>query len=103
MEARVISDFRFKTVMALVGHEYTKAEWRPVPAGLEQEAENHPFLEVRATLAPLETVPAEPILLASPAAVALAEQHGLDLATVTGTGAGGKVTLNDVKAAIPEG
>jgi pyruvate/2-oxoglutarate dehydrogenase complex dihydrolipoamide acyltransferase (E2) component len=36
----------------------------------------------------------------SPVVVNLAAQHGVDLATVTGTGAGGRVTKQDVMAAV---
>lgn len=37
----------------------------------------------------------------SPAARDLAEKHNIDLATVTGTGKNGRVTLRDVEAMIP--
>lgn len=39
--------------------------------------------------------------LATPAAVDLAEEHGIDLSHVSGSGADGKITLADVKANIP--
>jgi len=34
---------------------------------------------------------------ATAAAVELAEDHGVDLATVSGTGAGGRITVSDVR------
>ena len=37
---------------------------------------------------------------ATDAAKALADEHGLDLATVTGTGADGRITKDDVQQAI---
>ncbi len=40
---------------------------------------------------------------AVPAARSLAKESGLDLATVTGTGPGGRITLEDVKAALQGG
>lgn len=40
---------------------------------------------------------------ASPVAKKLAEQHGVDLATVTGTGPGGRITRDDVEAAAKSG
>ena len=38
----------------------------------------------------------------TPAAVKLAHEKGVDLRTITGTGAGGKITVNDVKAAMEQ-
>lgn len=49
MEARVTQEFRFKTIRALGGCEFTKNEWRPVPVEKETEAEQTMFLEVRAS------------------------------------------------------
>jgi hypothetical protein len=37
---------------------------------------------------------------ATPAAIELAEQHGIDLATIAGTGADGKILKGDVQATI---
>lgn len=45
-------------------------------------------------------VPVEDVLKASDAAVKLASENDIDLKTVTGTGADGNITVNDVKAAI---
>jgi pyruvate/2-oxoglutarate dehydrogenase complex dihydrolipoamide acyltransferase (E2) component len=39
---------------------------------------------------------------ATPAAVELASSHGLDLATVEGSGADGRITVDDVRALIEE-
>lgn len=47
MEARVRSDSKLDNVFAFSGREFSKTEWRPVPAGLEEEAKANPFLEVR--------------------------------------------------------
>ena len=46
MEAKVKSNHRWGTVTAFGGLEFVKSEFRKVPAGLEQEAQAHPFLEI---------------------------------------------------------
>ena len=53
---------------------------------------------VTASQAPTPSTPAEP--KASDAAKALAEQHGIDLATITGTGADGNIIVGDVQAVV---
>lgn len=40
---------------------------------------------------------------ATDAAQKLADEHNLDLATITGTGANGRITVDDVKAVLPQG
>lgn len=47
LQARVKPDCQWKVITALQGQEYTQRDWRPVPAGLEAEAEAHPMLDVR--------------------------------------------------------
>lgn len=47
MLARVKQEYRWKTVNAFTGHEYVKYEWRNVPAGMEEQAKNHPDLDVK--------------------------------------------------------
>ncbi len=46
MDARVSGSSRWMTVTAFGGHEYIRDEWRVVPAGCEEEAMSHPFLEI---------------------------------------------------------
>ena len=41
---------------------------------------------------------AQPEILASPMAKKLAEEHGLNLALITGTGSGGRITEMDIQA-----
>jgi len=53
-------------------------------------------LQVQATPEPVTKAEID----ATDTAVSLAAEHGIDLATVTGTGAGGKIVLRDVKALI---
>lgn len=45
MKARVKQDYRWKTVTAFGGKEFTKGEWRKVPAGFEEFARRHEALE----------------------------------------------------------
>lgn len=47
MEARVKQSSRYGTITAFSGSEYVKYEWRIVPAGKEEEAAQHPSLEVK--------------------------------------------------------
>jgi pyruvate/2-oxoglutarate dehydrogenase complex dihydrolipoamide acyltransferase (E2) component len=53
-------------------------------------------------LAPSASTPPPPggVIAASPAAKRVAREHGIDLATVTGTGPGGRITQEDVEAVI---
>lgn len=60
MKAKVKADFRYSVVNALAGREFTKREWRPVPPGHEEEARNHPYLDVDKTAVDED----EPILAA---------------------------------------
>ena len=45
MKARTIN-YPSGSVVAFGGVEYVKYEWRDVPSGFEDEAVQHPFLEV---------------------------------------------------------
>ena len=56
-----------------------------------------------AAAAPAASAPAEDGPAATPTARKLAEQNGIDLATVTGTGPKGKITKEDVEAAVAAG
>lgn len=117
MKARVRPDTRWHSVTACAGVHFNKRHWTEIPVGLEEEALNHPYLEVeldeaeraapvveQAPTPPPTTPPAEnDVIDASKAAIDLAANAGLDLAEVVGTGAGGKITINDVRNAIDEG
>ena len=51
-------------VVAFGGVEFVKYEWRVVPAGFEEQAEQHPYLEVEA---PVVTEPEQaPVEVAEP-------------------------------------
>ena len=64
------------------------------PAALQVQATPEPVAKVEAKATAPEGIDA------TDTAVSLAAEHGIDLATVTGTGAGGKIVLRDVKALI---
>lgn len=46
MNARVKQSSRYGTMTAFTGFEFVKYEWRPVPAGCEDEARKHLYLDV---------------------------------------------------------
>lgn len=46
MKATVSASFAWKTVTAFGGYEFTKGEWRLVPAGHEAAAIAHPYLDI---------------------------------------------------------
>lgn len=45
MKARIAKDCPWSSVTAFGGQHYTRGEWRSVPAGCEEEAGRHPYLE----------------------------------------------------------
>lgn len=119
MEARVKEGGRFVTVSACGGLVFSVKEFRPVPAGLEAEAEANPLLDVREegdataelvlaenVVAPHDLGEVESIELqidASPGAIAFARKLGIDLSQVEGSGADGKIIKADVTKFAKEG
>ena len=47
LEAMVNERTRFGTINAFSGFEYVRYEWRAVPAGYEEQAQAHPYLNTR--------------------------------------------------------
>jgi hypothetical protein len=47
MEARLRNTYRWPSAVLLQGREFVKEEFRPVPAGFEEEAGRYSFLELR--------------------------------------------------------
>lgn len=92
LEARAKTPY---PVRAFTGREYVPYEWRLVPEGSEDEARRQPDLELREA----ETEP-EPEPEATEAAAELAAERGVDLNHLEGTGAGGRILVSDVEAAI---
>jgi len=68
-----------------------------------EEAAPAPAAAKDAAPAPAATAPADDGPAATPTARKMAEQAGIDLATLTGTGPKGKITKEDVEAAMAKG
>ena len=101
MKARAKAPHRL--VRAFTGLEFVHYEWRRVPAGCDDEAER---LEA-AGLLEFSQLPAAPSPMvvkvdATRGAVTLAAQSGVDLATVVGSGFGGRILKSDVEMALEE-
>lgn len=87
----------------LAGRAIFQGESREVSLGqLEAARRHHPhgFVIVGGEEKPQAVEESEPEISASPAAVKLAEEHGIDLVTVEGSGAGGSIVKSDVEAAV---
>lgn len=87
-----------RMIRAFGGQEFVHYEWRRVPNDQYEEAQRLyevGYLELLMAKA-VEPEP-EPID-ATDAAIELAAELGIDLATVSGTGAGGRILISDVRA-----
>ncbi len=84
------------TIFAFGGIPFTVGEWHDVPAGHEEEARNHPYLDIKETS---DSDVVEEKVMASDAARDLAEGLGVDLGMVIGTGKDGAITVKDVRKA----
>lgn len=62
LEARAKQEYRFGAVTAFSGHEYIQSEWRPVPAGYEEQARVHDLLEVREIISKQEPAEETPVV-----------------------------------------
>ena len=114
-EARVVKDSAQKTITSCGGVLFFANAWVAVPEGLESEARANPFLDVRETKKVVADVAIsesksppekgeieeeqtdESGYSASPGAVKLAEDLGIDLSLVGGSGVGGNIIKNDVQ------
>lgn len=47
MEAKLKSSYKFPRAVLFSGHEFVKLEWRPVPAGFEDQARKDDRIEFR--------------------------------------------------------
>lgn len=109
LQAKVKDEYRWDQLQS-GGVEFTKRGWRPVPDVLAEEIKANPWLDVTgdaphdATVGEEAGAPSAPASTAdvSKAAAELAESHGLDLTNVTGSGAGGKIIVADVREIIGE-
>ncbi|WP_136313616.1 2-oxoglutarate dehydrogenase, E2 component, dihydrolipoamide succinyltransferase [Actinomyces procaprae] len=108
LEIRVAEDETVEvgTVLAIVGDAAEAGSAPAAPAPASQEAEPEPTAPVAAApAAPAAAAAAEPAAAPPSAAYVtpivrkLARERGVDLATVTGTGIGGRIRKQDVEAA----
>jgi pyruvate/2-oxoglutarate dehydrogenase complex dihydrolipoamide acyltransferase (E2) component len=106
MRARVRDDFPYSyPVTSCGGKSFFKNTWTVVPAGMEREVLDNPYLEAaseeeleldKPVMLPPEPGDDQP--LASKAAVALAEAEGVDLKAIApGSGKDGAITIGDVR------
>jgi len=103
--AKVKKDARWSTVRACGGEIFVKSEFRPVPAECEDEARKHSALVIT------DRIPEEQIsndvpdtvgYKASKTAQDLADEHGIDLAQVIGTGKDGSIKVGDVRKLLSQ-
>jgi len=59
MQAKLKSDYPYRTIRACAGAEFVKDEYRPVPVGREGEALANPHLEIEP--APVVETEAAPV------------------------------------------
>jgi pyruvate/2-oxoglutarate dehydrogenase complex dihydrolipoamide acyltransferase (E2) component len=105
------------TIRAFTGREFVAYEWRPVPAGSEDEAgrleaggylelkrEPPPAIPARKVKARINELKASSVLEvnATTSARAMASSLGVDLATVEGTGVGGRILISDIERMLSE-
>jgi hypothetical protein len=79
-------------------HRYPAVETSPVSATVPEESLPEPFPAEDS----IESRPVSVKVKATDAARALAEQEDVDLTTLAGTGADGKIVINDVRKAIKD-
>ncbi len=125
MYARVKEDARFVTITSCGGFEFSKKEFRPVPAGCEAEAGANTYLDVTDDE---EILPESPVVEsqvppeavedlelffvddvvisdevdATDSAIALAQEYEIDLSDVNGSGSGGRILKSDVQDLLSE-
>jgi pyruvate dehydrogenase E2 component (dihydrolipoamide acetyltransferase) len=89
------------TVLAIIREEGKPTEAKAVSA--PKVAPTEAFATVPAPPLPLPRAPETPVkgprVHISPVAKKFADEHGIDVASVTGTGPGGRITLKDVEKA----
>lgn len=106
MHAKVRADSPQSVIFACAGIPFVRGEWTEVPPGREAEAVANPYLEIRRDADAKQETPRaeleEPAdnLNISEAALSLAQEHGIDLAQIEGSGSNGRILVSDVRAAI---
>jgi hypothetical protein len=94
MLARVKQDYLAGPVIAFSGREYVRSEWREVPAGFEDQAQNHPLLETQPSF--------EEIRAESPMAPGLGNPEPA-VTAVTAESAPAEPPTEEPQTDIPEG
>jgi pyruvate dehydrogenase E2 component (dihydrolipoamide acetyltransferase) len=91
-------------IVALQGEKVEKTEIAAVGAGLKPDPTTEPAVDsVGAGFKPAPTgIPVESVK-ASPAAKRLAQEHGIDLTQIRGSGPGGRIVEEDVQRAVGTG
>lgn len=107
MQVRVKEDSRFHTITALGGMTFLRTESVSVDKEFKEEVERNPYLEIvgdESDPALADAPPsAEGEINATDGAIALAEESGVDLIGVEGSGKEGRIGVPDIRALIEEG
>lgn len=96
LKARIKAGVQKTKVYAFCHHEFVTYEWRDVPKAHYDEARANPLLELWESPGQAQKGENDAQVKASPQAIALAQELGIDLADVTGTGKDGAIKKADV-------
>ena len=87
--------------IAVIGTEGEEVEETPITANNEAEPEQDDIEEPSPQLEQTPEVPERARILATPVARRLADESGIDLRTVQGSGPGGRITKGDIENLSP--
>tara|TARA_B100000686_G_scaffold111343_1_gene118691 strand:- start:2698 stop:3969 length:1272 start_codon:yes stop_codon:yes gene_type:complete len=87
--------------IAVIGTEGEEVEETPITANNEAEPEQDDIEEPSPQLEQTPEVPERARILATPVARRLADESGIDLRTVQGSGPGGRITKGDIENVTP--
>ena len=87
--------------IAVIGTEGEEVEETPITANNEAEPEQDDIEEPSPQLEQTPEVPERARILATPVARRLADESGIDLRTVQGSGPGGRITKGDIENITP--
>ena len=87
--------------IAVIGTEGEEVEETPITANNEAEPEQDDIEEPSPQLEQTPAVPERARILATPVARRLADESGIDLRTVQGSGPGGRITKGDIENVTP--
>ena len=92
-----------RTIRAFTGREFVSYEWRRVPEDSDDEAERLEaggYLELKNDPPAVVAAPSVVKVDATRGAITLALESNLDLATIAGSGDGGRILKTDVEDAL---